>query len=102
MKIYGKGFTDGRDVLILMTFSTVLISINNVIGQAIAGKGKMWVGFFLNFIWGIILLSLTQFFINAGYGAIGLAYSMLISYFCHTILVTFFTLKYLSRNKSTQ
>ena len=95
MKFYGAGFAEGKSVLIIMTFSTVLISINNVIGQAIAGKGRMWFGFFLNSIWGILLLSFTHFFLNRGFGAKGLAFSMLIAYFCHTVLVTIFTFKYL-------
>lgn len=96
MKFYGIGFKAGNIVLIIMTFSTILISINNVIGQAIAGKGQMWFGLILNAIWGIILLTLTHFFLKLGYGAKGLAISILISYACHTILVTLFTFKYLS------
>ncbi len=101
MKTYGDGFVEGKVVLIIMTFSTILISINSVFGQAIAGKGRMWVGFILNLIWGIILLTLTHFFIKLGYGAKGLAYSLLISYSFHTILATIFTTKYLSRISSS-
>jgi O-antigen/teichoic acid export membrane protein len=100
MKFYGAGFSDGRKVLIIMTFSTVLISINNVIGQAIAGKGQMWFGLILNLLWGIVLLSFTFYFLKLGLGAKGLAYSLLISYFCHTILVTIYTVKYLSKKSS--
>jgi O-antigen/teichoic acid export membrane protein len=99
MKFYGVGFSDGRIVLIIMTFSTVLISINNVIGSAIAGKGQMWVGLILNFLWGILLLSCTYYFLKSGFGAKGLAYSFLISYFCHTILVTIYTFKFLSKKR---
>lgn len=97
MKIYGAGFIEGKGILIIMTFSTVLISINNVIGQAIAGKGRMWIGLILNLNWGILLLSFTHFFLKLGYGAKGLAYSLLIAYFCHTIVQTIFTIKYLPR-----
>lgn len=97
MNIYGNGFIEGRFVLIIMVFSTVLVSINYVLGQAIAGKGRMWYGFILNFIWGVILISLAHFFLKLGYGAKGLAYSLLISYFCLTVLQVIFTTRYLSK-----
>ncbi len=100
MKTYGIGFEEGKIVLIILAFSTVLIAINGVIGQAIAGKGRMWIGFFLNLIWGIILLSCSYILINLGFGAKGLAYAMLISYTSHTVLVAIFTTKYLSKIKS--
>lgn len=100
MKTYGKSFIEGRDVLIILTFSTVLISINNVIGQAIAGKGQMWMGFILNLIWSITLLVSAYFFLKFGYGAKGLALGFLISYILHTFMTAIFVTKYLSIIKS--
>jgi len=93
MKAYGVGFTEGKIVLIILAFSTVLISINNVIGQAIAGKGKMWVGFSFNAIWAILLLTLSSFLIKRN-GSIGLAYAYLLSYFAHSI----FQITYIKRS----
>lgn len=86
MKSYGKGFEEGKVVLIVLAFSAVLVSINNVIGQAIASKGKMWIGFLFNLVWGIILLICAYIFLNLGYGAKGLAYSFLIAYLVHTLV----------------
>jgi O-antigen/teichoic acid export membrane protein len=97
MKAYGQNFAAGKTVLIILTFTAVLISVNNVIGQAIAGIGQMWYGFLLNFIWGVTLLTSAYLFLNLGYGAKGLAYGILISYSVHTLLVTIFTSKYLSK-----
>jgi len=97
MRSYGEGFAEGKIVLVIMAISTVLISINSVIGQAIAGKGRMWFGFFINLIWSIILLALTYVFLKHGYGALGLAYSFLISYLFHTMVQTIFVRKYLSK-----
>lgn len=85
MSFYGEGFEEGNVVLTVLAISAVFISINNVIGQAIASKGKMWIGFLFNSIWGIILLLCSYIFINLGYGAKGLAYSFLIAYLAHTI-----------------
>lgn len=86
MGSYGKEFTEGRSVLIILVITTILISINNIVGQAIASQGKMWLGFFLNFIWGILLISFALLFISYGFGALGLAISFFISYFFHTII----------------
>jgi len=85
MKTYGSGFEQGFIVLIFLSISAVSISINNVIGQAIASKGKMWVGFFLNLIWGIIFILFTMSLIK--YKAIGLAAAVLIAYIIHFINV---------------
>lgn len=85
MGTYGKGFIEGHIVLIILAFSTILISINGVIGQAIAGIGKMWVGLCLNLFWAIIMLFSTFLFLQQKFGAIGLAFSYMISYFFHTI-----------------
>lgn len=86
MMAYGMEYEKGQPVLIILSVSTILISINNVIGQAIAGKGKMWIGFFLNMIWSISILSATYMFLDNNLGGKGLALSILISYFIHTIL----------------
>ena len=98
MQTYGKGFTEGNIVLIILAFSTILTSINGVVGQAIVGKGKMWTGLSLNFIWGIIALSSTYFFLELGYGAKGLAFALLLSYSIHTLTQFIFLNKF--NNKS--
>lgn len=85
MRSYGVGFNEGRMVLIILAFSTVLISINNVIGQAIAGKGRMWVGFYLNLFWAFIMIGSASLFLYQNFGAKGLAISYMISYFFHTL-----------------
>lgn len=94
IKSYGTGFTEGRWVLVILSFTTVLVAINNVIGQAIAGKGKMWIGFFLNLIWGIILLTASFIFISKDLGALGLSFAFLTAYLIHTIIQSIFAFKY--------
>lgn len=85
MGIYGEEFTDGSTILILLACSAVLVSVNNVVGQAIMSKGKMWEGMVLNIFWGLALVVFSSIFIGAGYGAIGLALAYLISYGFHAI-----------------
>ena len=85
MKSYGSDFYSGRNVLIILVFTTTLIATNSTIGQAIASKGKMWIGFLLNSIWAIVMLSTSYILLTNGYGAKGLAIAYLISYFIHTL-----------------
>lgn len=102
MNFYGSEFKKGSIVLIILSLSNILIGINGVIGQAIAGKNKMWVGFFLNVIWSIALLISASIFFKLQYGAIGLAYAFLISYAFHTIMVTIYTTKYIIKKKNVK
>jgi hypothetical protein len=70
-----------------MLLTTILIAINNVIGQAIASMDKMWLGFLFNLIWGIaILISSYYLVIIKKQGVLGLCYSYLISYVIHTVV----------------
>lgn len=100
MGFYGNDFISGSNVLIILTFTTVLISVNNIIGQAIAGKGKMWNGFVLNLIWGIILLTSSYIFLKNKFGAKGLAYALLISYLTHTLLQFLYLKRFILKSKN--
>lgn len=86
MSMYGVKYEEGYILLIILVFTTVLNSVNSVVGQAIASKGKMWVGFYLNLVWGSTLILSTYLFLELGYSSIGLSISYLISYIIHTIL----------------
>jgi len=93
MNSYGAGFEQGTMTLVLLSFSTILIAFNNVIGQAIASKGKMWIGFVFNFLWAIALLSCSQYILNIGYGSYGLALANLVAYIFHTFIQTIYWIR---------
>ena len=84
-KFYGKEFTDYHPLLILLV-TVVICAANNVLGQVITSKGKMWTGFGLNGLWALWLVLFSFIFIGKyQLGAVGLAYAMLISYLLHSI-----------------
>jgi len=85
MSMYGSGFDEGVNVFRILLLSTVLVSVNNVIGQVIISRGKMWVGFVFNGLWAVILVTTTYILIRLGYKSDGLAYATLIAYIFHTI-----------------
>jgi len=85
MQLYGPGFREGSLTLCILSLTTVLISLNSIVGQAITSKGKMWICFSFNLFWAIVLLISAALTTRQGYGANGLAVSMLFSYLCHSI-----------------
>ena len=99
-KFYGNGFTDFSPLLVLLV--TVIISAaNNVLGQVIISKGKMWIGFGVNAFWGICMVILTLVFVGKyQFGAIGLSYAMLGSYLFHALMQSFIAIKMTFKNKN--
>ena len=85
LKSYGAAFTDNRTFLVLIA-STIPNAVAAVLGQVIASKGKMWIGFLLNFIWAIWIVLFSVIFITKmNYGALGLALAVLCAYILHVI-----------------
>lgn len=83
---YGDKYSDALVPIIIMFITTGFIAVNNVVGQAIASKGKMWLGFYFNLLWAIILIASSYYMIKIlNLGAIGIAVSYLISYISHTV-----------------
>lgn len=84
MLAYGSEYGQGANVLRALAFTSVLMAVNNVVGSAIASRGKMWVGFAFNAVWAVVLVTATATLLNLGYGAYGLACAMLIAYVFHS------------------
>ncbi|SJN48242.1 Membrane protein involved in the export of O-antigen, teichoic acid lipoteichoic acids [Sphingobacterium faecium PCAi_F2.5] len=84
---YGDKYSDALVPIIIMFITTGFLAINNVIGQAIASQGKMWLGLYVNLLWAIVLI-LSAYFLVVIYdlGAVGLSLSYLVSYIIHTFV----------------
>lgn len=92
-RLYGKDFTNYLPMIVMLV-TAVFCAANNVFGQVIASKGKMWMGFGLNCLWAIWLILFSLLFIGRmNLGALGLAFAMLISYLLHSIAQGFLALK---------
>ena len=86
MSMFGREFKSESSVLIFLSISTIFMAVNNVIGQVIASKDKMWVGFIFNLAWGGSLIVLSYIFIYIyNLGALSLALAYLLSYLFHTL-----------------
>ena len=94
MKLYGHDFND-TSTLIVISISTIFTSISNVVGLAIASINKMWCGFGFNLGWGLCMTTCAYIFTDLGYGSLGIAFALLISYVVHTVI----QIIYLAHNK---
>jgi len=79
MRLYGKDFSAGYPVLVGVVFGISFSAVLSIAGTAFASLGKMWLGLFLNFIWGsIFIIGLIQ--LAPLWGARGYAVSFALSY----------------------
>ena len=89
MASYGKGFEEGYWVVVILSFSAVVMAVSNILGQAIVSKGRMWLAVGLHGTWAIIML-LAAWYLVQGYGATGLALATLIAWVSYTGALAFF------------
>ncbi len=97
-KFYGKGFNDFRPLIVLLV-AVVICAANNVVGQIIVSKGKMWIGFGVNVLRGFWLVVFAFLFVgHYRLGALGLAYAFLLSYILHSVVQSFIAVKIKNHN----
>lgn len=93
-KLYGREFTDYYPMIILL-ITAIFCAANNVLGQVIASRGRMWIGFGLNSIWAVWIILFTNLFVIVlDMGALGLAFAMLASYLLHTVAQGYVALRW--------
>ena len=54
MSIGGPSFESGQSVSIILVLTAMPIFLYVVIGQVLASRGKMWIGFGINYILAIV------------------------------------------------
>ena len=84
MAVYGREFTGSHRVLQIVAVAAIVVAGNNVIGQSISSRGKMWIGLCFNLMWAAVQV-VASWLLAGRYGAVGLAVAILIAYLCHTI-----------------
>ena len=81
--LFGKQYIGMSPIIALLMFTAFLNIVNNVIGTALAGAGKMWIGTLFNLGWAAVLIC-GNFFLVPLLGGMGMAIAYLIAYFFHT------------------
>jgi O-antigen/teichoic acid export membrane protein len=83
MRLYGNGFREAWPTLVIVLLTGCVFAIQAPVGQLVAGKGQMWLGFLMNAGWGAAMLGFTTLFIHKG--AFGLALARLCAYVLHSV-----------------
>lgn len=96
LQLYGKSFSDGTLMLILLSAATIPMICSGLIGKLLIAKEKVWVSFSFNLIWGVLILLLTYIFLVVlKLGVIGYAYAFCISYVFHFLMnFSYYKLKF--------
>jgi O-antigen/teichoic acid export membrane protein len=82
--LYGSQYSGTAQIITLLMATAFLNIVNNVIGSALTGAGRMWTGAAFNLAWAIVLVIATVLLVPV-YGGYGLAAAYLLAYFLHTI-----------------
>jgi len=81
MSLYGAAFSSHQLVLMLAVGAAALSTICAPIGQLLAAKGRMWVGWAMNAGWAVVFVTLS--FAWADSGAFGFFGAMIVAYLLH-------------------
>lgn len=92
IRSYGAGFSEGRETLIYLALSAVVLSINQVLGVDLISRGRMWQVLGCNTAWAITLLGLAWWLVPL-HGARGLALALLAAYPVQSIFMLALNLK---------
>jgi O-antigen/teichoic acid export membrane protein len=92
--LFGAKYCGAIPLVFIMSFVGLLMSINSVIGNAIAASGKMWHGFGFNGLWFAIFILSSELLIPQG-GGWGLAMSFVGSYLALSTVAWFYVRRFL-------
>ena len=84
LSFYGRGY-DNNVPMITLAFSCVFTALSMVFGASISSMARMWSWCAFNIVWGAIAIGSSWLFLRMGLGVNGVAYGVLLSYFCHAL-----------------
>jgi O-antigen/teichoic acid export membrane protein len=88
LRAFGKEFTEGYTVLLILVLSALVETYSAAMYQAIQSQGKMWLSFLsINTPWWIVFMASAYFFIPGGLAA-GLAWAYAAAWFVHAAMTT--------------
>jgi len=65
--------------------AAILASLMNVPGNLLSAHSQMWLGSLMNFGWAAVYVTGSAIFTGLGWGARGLAVSLIVAYIAHFI-----------------
>lgn len=84
VSLFGTQYNAALPIIDVLMIAAFLNIVNTVIGTAMAGSGRQWVGILFNLLWASILIAVTRLLVPE-YGSMGLALAYFTAYFVHSI-----------------
>ena len=95
LSLYGNEYMRSTDVFIYLVICSTIAAINSSIWQITTSSGHMWINFYINLFWCIILIIFVFIFSREmNLNATNLSISYLIAYFFQTILLLLYFFYY--------
>ncbi len=88
MAAYGRGFSAGAAVLVVLSGSSLVIAIEYVTTHALVCQGNMWSYLGYSVLLSVLLVTSTNLFVARGLGPLGMAYAVVLSYMVKTACQT--------------
>jgi O-antigen/teichoic acid export membrane protein len=82
--LFGAQFVGMAPIIMPLALTCFLFTINNVVGSALTGAGRMWTGALFNAAWAAALIAAT-WVLAPRFGGLGLAFAYLMAYLLHTL-----------------
>ena len=95
LSLYGNEYMRNTDVFIYLVICSTIAAINSSIWQITTSSGHMWINFYINLFWCIILIIFVFIFSREmNLNATNLSISYLIAYLFQTILLLLYFFYY--------
>jgi len=85
-------------VLVLVTAGVV--AVLNPIGSLLAAANRVWLGFWMNAGWAVVLLATTVLLVRSG--AVGVALARLVAYVVHAMWTVWFAVSFVRPTPTMQ
>lgn len=82
--LFGNQYAASVPIIAVLMSTAFLNIVNNVVGTALVGSGRMWTGSLFNLAWAVTLIVATSFLVPT-HGGMGLAFAYLIAYVLHSL-----------------
>ena len=93
MRMYGSSFAAAWPTLLVVLVTAGVVAVLNPVGNLLAAANRVWLGFWMNTGWAVVLLGTTVVLVRSG--AFGVALARLIAYGVHAIWTVWFVVAFL-------
>ena len=100
MRMYGPSFAIAWPTLVLVLVTAGVVAVLNPIGSLLAAANRVWLGFWMNAGWAVVLLATTVLLVRSG--AVGVALARLVAYVVHAMWTVWFAVSFVRPTPTMQ